>query len=505
MNGEYPAPALNVELIARLRHDLLAADWTVETVGQILGPVASAALAREQRVPAIVRLEDESSPAAQLTKAFILGIKTDLAAALPTLGLDGAEELGIIDGQQNPLIDLRPHGAQLPSGSYQWWVASDRCEMQTGRPLRPDHVLGIGPATLSLLRMTVRNPVGSALDLGTGCGIQALYLSTHSRSVVATDVSARACAYARFNSSLNEAGIDVRQGSLFDPVRDEHFDLITSNPPFVITPPGARGQETMDYRDAGMDRDDLVSLVVKDGPSHLRGGGLLQMLLNWEHPVDQEEWPAPVRRWLAAAQQQIAPAGLDAWLVQRDALDTAQYSEMWLRDAGGTLLGRERWEDDFKKWVDGFAKTRTQQIGMGFLAVRATSGDALRFHADEVLEGDFPDGETVLAALDNLVLPPDWKERSLIRAADVREKRHYVPGQPDPQIVELTQGAGMGRTIRVGTTTSALVGTADGELSISQVVGAISSLTDKPARAVWEEVATSLPQLLRTGMVRFWR
>ena len=31
----------------------------------------------------------------------------------------------------------------------------------------------------------------------------------------------------------------MRDGSLFEPVAEESFDLIVTNPPFVISPPGA--------------------------------------------------------------------------------------------------------------------------------------------------------------------------------------------------------------------------------------------------------------------------
>ena len=50
----------------------------------------------------------------------------------------------------------------------------------------------------------MREPVGSALDLGTGCGVQALHLAAHARSVVATDVNERALWMTRLNAALNE-------------------------------------------------------------------------------------------------------------------------------------------------------------------------------------------------------------------------------------------------------------------------------------------------------------
>ena len=76
-----------------------------------------------------------------------------------------------------------------------------------------------------------------ALDVGTGCGVQALHATRHADAVVATDVSARALAFARLTLALNGArAVDLRQGDLLEPARGEQFDLVVSNPPFVITP-----------------------------------------------------------------------------------------------------------------------------------------------------------------------------------------------------------------------------------------------------------------------------
>src|SRR5690606_15502302 len=99
--------------------------------------------------------------------------------------------------------------------------------------------------------ITWRAPRERVLDLGTGCGVQALHASQHSTTVVATDISTRALEFARFNTALAEVSVDLRHGSLFEPVAAEHFDLVVSNPPFVITPAAAyhAGLPVMAYRD----------------------------------------------------------------------------------------------------------------------------------------------------------------------------------------------------------------------------------------------------------------
>ncbi len=74
--------------------------------------------------------------------------------------------------------------------------------------------------------------------------------------MVATDVNARALRMARFNAALNDlSAIDVRDGSFFEPVAGERFDLISTNPPFVISP--ATGERLV-YRDSGLPGDRVV-------------------------------------------------------------------------------------------------------------------------------------------------------------------------------------------------------------------------------------------------------
>ena len=88
-----PTPVADPELVARLRADLAAAAYTVEAVGELLGPLAAAALAREQVLPAQRVTVDVGTPLATLVRLFGLGDAVDseeAAAALPTLGLDGA-------------------------------------------------------------------------------------------------------------------------------------------------------------------------------------------------------------------------------------------------------------------------------------------------------------------------------------------------------------------------------------------------------------------------------
>ncbi|MBS7159794.1 MAG: methyltransferase [Actinomyces sp.] len=564
MTTSVPVPALDRDLIGRLRADVIASEWTVENLQTLISEGALSALMRDSRLPALVELAGATDPAAVLTRFFILGLPERASAlneALPTLGAHGLESLGLAatideaeaasalvmpraggapkrelrdkgadeasalkapslptmrdpdeeapepeaeaDPWMRALFDLRPHAATLPGGDHEWWVASDLAEVQTGKPLSDDHVLGIGGATLTLLEMTVREQVDSALDVGCGCGIQALYLATHADRVVATDLSSRACALTQFNAALNEAVIDVREGSLFEPVEGETFDLIVTNPPFVITPDSVRGAAgLLEYRDGGMDRDNLIRAVLRGAPACMNEGGTLQMLANWEIPADRN----PDTQWSWRVDSWCDGLPVDAWVVQRDVLDPARYVDMWIRDSGGQLMARADYERAFTSWLADFRRAGTGAIGMGFVALHkldeaeAASGGKRAY--DLSLDGHAPRGRDVAWALASLRAPELW-DTALTRASDVREERHYVPGSPDPELLIMHQGGGLGRSVPVSSSVSAVVGASDGELTVGQIAAAVAMLTSVEVDDVRAEIEAPLRDLIRWGFLTY--
>ena len=136
----------------------------------------------------------------------------------------------------------------------------------------------------------MRRPARRALDLGTGCGSQALLTSRHAEHVVATDVTERALRVARLNLELNDVtNVELREGSLFGPVEGELFDLIVSNPPFVVSP-----DTDLIFRDAGLEGDEISRLVARGAAEHLEPGGFASMLICWGHGAG-DDWSERVR------------------------------------------------------------------------------------------------------------------------------------------------------------------------------------------------------------------
>jgi methylase of polypeptide subunit release factors len=369
-------PLPDGDVLDALGADLRAARYTTDDVAELLGADAGAALGHGVWWPALRVTEAVRGPLATLIRLFLLGTEeagSDVAAALPSAGLPALADNGVIEmagsGTVRAALDIRPHGVD-GRDCPDFYVVSDQDAAMRPGPLRTDHVLGIGAASISLARAVTRTPVRRALDLGTGCGIQALHLDAHCDEIVATDTNERALALAAATARLSGTSWDLRRGSLFEPVAGERFDLIVSNPPFVV------GSGTRDYiyRDSGMASDGLCQSLIEQIGDHLNPGGSAQIMANWVVRTG-EDWRTRVRGWLAGT-------GLHAWVVQRELADPVSYVSLWTADAGETP---EQTAQRGGRWLDWFAAQDIAGIGMGLICLRApTHGD--RRTPEQILE-----------------------------------------------------------------------------------------------------------------------
>jgi hypothetical protein len=490
-----PTPRVDPALISALRADLAAAAYTVDGIEDLLGPLASRALRREQTLPAQRVTARSDSPLAALVRLFALGDPVDVREverALPTLGVAGAIALRIARTEGDALVascDLRPYADE----THGWWVASDLSEMATGRPLDVDHVLGVGGASTTLAQWTPRTRVERALDVGTGCGVQALHLSTHAADVTVTDVSDRALAFTRFNAALNGADWTILAGSMLEPVAGQRFQLVVSNPPFVITPRSG-AVPLFEYRDGGRAGDEVVSHLVREVGAVLEPGGVAQLLGNWEIP-EGADWRDRVGAW-------VRESGLDAWVVQREVQDPAEYAEVWSRD-GGHHGGTAEFGAMYAAWLDDFASRGVAAIGFGVITLQRPATQREPFVDVEEVRGPLagPLGGAVADGLRARTWLAEHDEDAILSTAwrladDVTEERHGRPGAEDPAIILLRQGGGFGRELRVGTYGAAFASVADGELTPQQAVVAIAAVTG----ASEDEVRAEVLDVVRAGV-----
>jgi hypothetical protein len=355
----------------------------------------------------------------------------------------------------------------------------------------------------------MQEPVDSVLDLGTGCGIQAMHAARHSKRVVATDISARALEIARFNAELNDIHtIEFRLGSLFDPVAGERFDQILSNPPFVITP-RTEGVPNYEYRDGGMIGDALVESVIRGAGEHLTPGGIAQLLGNWEYKEDDDGLDR-VAGWLNETETQ----GLDAWIIERDTQRVTEYAETWIRD-GGTVAATPEFDRLYGAWLDDFEARGVRQVGFGYVTLRrpvdgaGAAGAPLR-RIERLPEALGENGSGLGTHLAACLAGFDWAAsrtdeqlatETVVVAPDVTVQRHYWPGDDDPTAMSLSQGSGFGRSVPVGTGLAALVGACDGDLSIGAICGALAQLLDVDAAELQTELLAGIRDLIADGFL----
>ncbi|MFF5718609.1 methyltransferase [Streptomyces buecherae] len=538
-------PHADPQRVERLRAALLAADFTADGLLDLLGAPAYAALGRSETVPALratggdsgletlVRLFLLQRPVAYERAAAVLPVEDCLAdgwlvpagtADVPAsdAGAGGGAAGG---GAVRASVDVRPYGGP---GGEDWWIVSDLgCAVggAGGIAVRPGAhaasdaragaagavdvgptddeqravprsqlVLGVGGASTTLAGITVREPVGRALDLGTGSGIQALHAAQHASSVTVTDRNPRALRFARLTLALSGAAVpEAREGSLFEPVRGETFDLIVSNPPFVISP-GAR----FTYRDGGMGGDDLCRTLVEGAAEHLTDGGYCQLLANWQH-VRGEDWRDRVAGWV--------PPGCDAWIVQREVQDVAQYAELWLRDGGDHQGDPAAYAERYDAWLDEFAARRTTAVGFGWITLRKSGAANPSVTVEEWPHPvEQPLGESVRAHFERQDFLRATDDAALLAARfrlapEVVQEQVGLPGAEDPEHVVLRQNRGMRRATKADTVGAGFAGVCDGSLSAGRILDAIAQLLGEDPVQLRDRTPEAIRLLVEQGFL----
>lgn len=482
---------------AALRHLFIDNDYTRAGVTSAVGEAGRKGLERGVGVAAEHTLGSRDDLLAQFIRLWYLHLPVPIRQ-LTEVPVDELCRVGILEveaSRARALVGVRP--IDLLDGATGWVV----CDHAPGlnhdiRPTRPDHVLGASPASMSLAQMTMRTPVDTALDLGCGCGVQSLLLAGHANRVVATDVNPRALQMAALATQLSGVAdqVDLRSGSLYEPM-DTRFDLIVSNPPYVMSPPEEHGARLV-YRDGGLEGDALVESVVRGAPARLNEGGSLQVLANWAQ-VDGQPWQDRLATW-------VEGTGADLWVVERDHLDVHQYIETWLTDAG--LDGTPQWRPKYDAWLDYFAQQHITGVSMGWITLtmagRSTPdlsfeqwpwqvnqpvADAVTAHQPGVSAALLPDEKLLASA---------WTLRD-----DVVQEQTGQPGSADPQHVVLRQREGMCRAVEVATASGGVLGACDGQLPLGVLIDTVASILDDSPQQVREQTLPLVRQCLREGFL----
>jgi methylase of polypeptide subunit release factors len=346
------AARLDERALVELRSRLSEAGYTTENVEATLGGGRISFAAADVAVHASRLRSDD--PFSRLVKLLLLGLPLSTAeaeAAFTRSTMNRLERSGWLErrgGMVRATFKVVPHGDVL--------VASDP---DGDGPTDADWVAGIHPPSVTLAKLTVRRQVERALDVGTGNGVQALLASRHADAVVATDVNTRALAVAALNARLNDVGnVEFRHGSFFEPVDGERFDLVTCNPPYVISP-----EARYAYRDSGLPGDAVSKQVVQQAPEFLADGGFAHILVSWAH-LPGDPW-SPIERW-------VERSGCDSWLLYFGSDDPVTHAGGWLKPVASGEPGLYR--ESLQRWLAYLERLGIEAIAHGAVILRRRSG-----------------------------------------------------------------------------------------------------------------------------------
>ena len=320
----------------------------------------------------------------------------DLEDAIAALGHDGldallATQIARADGDQ-----IAARGRIVPAEGL--LMSFDGFAVGNDDP--HGYVASYTPTASWLAALTPRRRFGRALDIGTGSGAQALVASRHSDHVIATDLNPRAVAFTSLNAALN--GIDnleVRLGSLFEPVAGETFDLITCNAPYVVSP-----EDRWQYRDAaGFEADQLSQTVVTEAARHLNDDGFACMLVSWlAH--SKKDPDARVEEWLE-------DNDCDAWVVSLSGADPLDHAAGWNEHLADDL---EDYGAALDQWTAYFEDLGVAWISEGAVLLHKRAGAQHMIRTDWANEDDLEYGsdqiERVFKSLRLLASVDDSRE-----------------------------------------------------------------------------------------------
>lgn len=447
--------------IGRLAGLFRGADYTEATILGALNGGAGRSVDRSE-IPLLIRRLPDRGPLATLIRLFTLGVAVPVdvvARECAPVTPDLLESLGlVVQGAAGVTARVRVH----PYADL--FIASDPL-VDDVNELPPDYVLGVNGSSVSVAAITIRRPAESALDLGTGQGIQALLAARHCGRVVATDINPRALNFAAFNAALNGVrNVEFREGSLFEPVKGETFDLVVCNPPYVISP-----ESGLQFRDGGSHGDALCRSIVRGIPAHLNPGGFASIRCSWALRSG-EAGTGPLGEW-------VEGSGCDALLMHSLTESPLEYASGWNR----LLMTRrpEEFEARLNRWLDYFRSLGIEGIATGGLVLRRRPQGAPWVRSEALpLQGDPGGGRLILRlfeAQDWLATSPDPLAAVFSLAPELRIDQSCAiqDGRLGVFKVDLSFVSGMQVNVTVDPSTARVLSALDGARLLGAILGSM--------------------------------
>jgi Methyltransferase small domain len=391
--------------VAELGKILRAASFNPVHVAAALGVQATLSTRTEELAELLARLPAETA-LSTLIRLLVLGFPVnahEVSRVLSPLSLDRLKRLGLLQpgaqAQVSSSVRIVPYGDLLVA-----------CDHQRDRGTLPrNHVPGVHGSSVLLANLTPRSHSPSTFDMGAGCGIQSLLAAAHSDRMVASDINPRALSFTVFNALLNGIeALEIREGSAFQPVAGEMFDLIVCNPPYVISP-----ESSHDYRDSRLPGDEFCKRLIYEVPHFLADRGFACILISWALRRGQDWWE-PLMHWF--------PAGdFGALVLKTETVDTLANASRWITaPAGPSLTTRQ---EILGRWRDYYDSRGIEFVGYGAVVLRRLQNGRSWTCFESLRNGPVGPGGDQIQLLTQAFMPaPSLRlEQSLLYSADAWE------------------------------------------------------------------------------------
>jgi hypothetical protein len=300
---------------------------------------------------------------------------------------------------------------------------------------------------------------------------------------------------------LNDVqNVEFREGNWFEPVAGEEFDLVVSNPPFVVSP-----DSDFLYRDSAGPGDEISRDTLQGAADHLAPGGTATVLVGWVQDGTSPPWVRPTD-W-------AADTGCDVWVLHHSSHAGLSYAVQWnshLRGDPDLYLGT------VARWVEHYREHGIGAVGYGAVVLRKREPAGVRpWRRFDDLSARHPDpsGDVLasIAAVEDRLAGSGGAQAMLDERLVVNEQ-HVIDqtlrpraGTYEVERAELAQDGGLHFRVPTDPMTVELMARCDGRRTLREAIGVLrDEVQFGPGTEAEFDAAASTAALtmLRLGFLR---
>jgi hypothetical protein len=301
---------------------------------------------------------------------------------------------------------------------------------------------------------------------------------------------------ARFNATLN--GIqhfESRAGDLFQPVAQDRFDLILSNPPFVITP-----ERRLMFRDSGVRGDEFCQRLIREASGHLSDDGYLQVLANCAHRTGCQ-WEQDLRRWFTGLGCNVV-----VFVTRRQKIE--EYAMEWITTT--ETQNPVEVSKLFTHWMDYYEKEQIEEVSYLQISMqRRPGGNNWTFIDDQPVKIAGECGKVIerrfqlLGFLNNLPSDEALLDERFVVESRARLVQEHVMQADGPKVTanHLEMRGGLQYVVNLDVHVTRLLAYCDGQAPLRKLLNAMASDLNADVDRVISIALPAVQHLVERGIL----